>query len=921
MANKVEILNLDINTDALISKMTTTRAEIDRLKAAQKSLSDSNQTNSDSFTQNEVAIKRLQTSYATQKNVVTQLSTAQTAFATATAAITSAVDKENTSITSARENNKQLLTLRNELNLKTIEGQTALTGINAKLDQNNAYIKENVSGYEKQKIGIGDYRTQITGALQDSGLFGGKIQSVTQSLQGFSGVFGIMKNEVKTGTDQIRNSAVATEGMTLAQKSLAVATGIGTGAMRIFTVALAATGIGLIIAAVALLIGYFKTFDPIVDKLEQGFAALGAAVRVVQQAFASLFSSTQDSSKSFRELGSNMAKAAKDAANLKAAQQDLNDAQKAQEVTNNRASQQYDELILKSKNRTLTEKERIAFLQRADAIETANFKQRSALAEADLRQSIEAARIKGDLSNQELNNLKRNTVAYGTYLLNQGKITDAELDALIKSENGKIAIKAESTKRLEKIANTTDKLNDDAQAKREKASQDAEAAEQKRIATQAKTVDAGIQKNKEAIDLYVSQQGIKKKSVEDELAFEETLLTKKLALVKKEYDSKKISQTAYENESLKLKNDFAKKQVDVTIANAQTELDTYKRSIEQKIVDDTFFTEQKLIGKQNENNSLALKETEFQALRLANGQINETEYNAAIGLINENNRIKNDQATLLFEQAKKDKKVIDLENQRILDEEKFTTDFALQTERERIRYEAELAAANKTGADTILIDQKHALAKKKIDDALQQSKIASLGATLGVVADALGKETAAGKAAALAQALINTYQGISAGVKLGYPMAIPAVAAATLTGFGAVKNIVATKVPTRAEGGIIPTLGAGVINNGANVIPLSNGDNTLAYVKQGEVILNEQQQARAGGSNFFKSLGIPGFNGGGLVGGNTNLGSQNSFKIDIDLLAYKVGQTIRMLPAPVVSVTDISYQQNRVAVIENAANL
>jgi hypothetical protein len=38
----------------------------------------------------------------------------------------------------------------------------------------------------------------------------------------------------------------------------------------------------------------------------------------------------------------------------------------------------------------------------------------------------------------------------------------------------------------------------------------------------------------------------------------------------------------------------------------------------------------KLVNKQTENNELALKETEFQALKLANGVINQTEYDAAI---------------------------------------------------------------------------------------------------------------------------------------------------------------------------------------------------------------------------------------------------------------------------------------------------
>jgi hypothetical protein len=75
---------------------------------------------------------------------------------------------------------------------------------------------------------------------------------------------------------------------------------------------------------------------------------------------------------------------------------------------------------------------------------------------------------------------------------------------------------------------------------------------------------------------------------------------------------------------------------------------------------------------------------------------------------------KNDAAQLVRDEAKKGADIINLENQRILDEENYTTDYALQTERERIRYEAELAAANKSGADTTLITAKHALAKERL---------------------------------------------------------------------------------------------------------------------------------------------------------------------------------------------------------------
>lgn len=942
MANKIDILNLDINTSALITKMGETRAEIERLKAAQKDLANNNQSTSESFTKNEVALKRLQTSYASQKNVVAQLSTANNAFASASAAITSAVSKENTSIESARENTKQLISLRNQLNLSSVEGQTALTNINAKLNANSDFVRENSSAYEQQKLGIGDYKTAITGALQNTGLFGGQLQGVTQSLGSFSGVFSMMKGEVKAGADQIRNSANATEGMTVAQKALSVATGLGTGAMRIFAVAVAATGIGLIIAAVALLIGYFKTFDPLVDKLEQGMAAMGAVVRVVQRTMVDFFTSITsvgdavkklgsflaDPIGSLKKMGDEMGKAASAAASLKEAQQDLLDQQSIQEVSNAKALQQYAELILKSKNRTLSEQERLAALKQAEAIETANYKQRETLANKDIAQAIEAARIKGGLLSKEVANLEKYGTAYAIKLLNAGKITDAEVELIKKAELAKVGIQDESTKRLEKNQNTQDKLNEDAQAKREKAASEAEAAAQKRADAAAKLIDSAIQKNKEEIDLYVAQQGVKKKSVEDELAFEEQLLAKKLALLKREFDAKKLSQTAFETQSLNLKNDFAKKQVDITIANAQSELEVYRKSLEKKKEDDKFFTDEKLTAKQTENNNLALKETEFQTLRLEQGIINESQYNDAVNLINENNRIKNEEAQKIRDEAKKEAKALDIENQRILDEEKFTNDFDLQTERENIRYAAELAAADLNGANKALIEKKHADAQLKINELKETAKRNAAAQTFGDIASLLGEETAAGKAAAIAQATINTWSGIAAvwGAQsvlpepFGTAAKVVSTAVVLASGLQTVKKITSTKVPSHASGGTIPTLRAGLINNGANVAPLSNGDDTLAYVGQGEVILNKDQQARAGGSAFFRSLQVPGFAGGGFVGGNTNLGSQGGQKIDLDMLAAKMAQANRSLPSPVVSVHDISSTQNNVRVVEAGAN-
>jgi hypothetical protein len=76
----------------------------------------------------------------------------------------------------------------------------------------------------------------------------------------------------------------------VAQNALTAATGVGTSAMKIFQIAIASTGIGLIIVAVGMLISYMSKLNPVVDKIEQAMGAFGAVVNVVQSALYKLFS-------------------------------------------------------------------------------------------------------------------------------------------------------------------------------------------------------------------------------------------------------------------------------------------------------------------------------------------------------------------------------------------------------------------------------------------------------------------------------------------------------------------------------------------------------------------------------------------------------------------------------------------------------
>jgi hypothetical protein len=121
--------------------------------------------------------------------------------------------------------------------------------------------------------------------------------------------------------------------------------------------------------------------------------------------------------------------------------------------------------------------------------------------------------------------------------------------------------------------------------------------------------------------------------------------------------------------------------------------------------------------------------------------------------------------------------------------------------------------------------------------------LTAVSSTAGQLADLAGKETAAGKALAVAQALINTYLGISAGVKLGFPAAIPAVLAASVTGFKAVKSIMSVKVPGGGGGGSIP--GGGSPQSFSTALaqaPIQSGINVTQTQSLGTANVNVQNQ-------------------------------------------------------------------------------
>lgn len=270
MAEKIPIASLDIDTEALITKATETKKVIDELRDSQKGLKKIGEQNSRQFVKNEIELKKLSSEYGQQKNVLTKLTSENNRFIKSEEALSNAINKEIKSIEVARKNNKDLLAIRNKINLSTENGKKQLVLINKKLDDNNKFIKENVSAYEQQKIGIGDYE----GALRKVFPAGGQLIDVLKQ----------MKTGLVAQKTAMKGATVGTSGLTKASKLLRIA--------------LISTGIGAIVVAVGALIAAFTSTQKGADAVSRALAPIKGAfegiIGVIQNISLNVFSQLGD---------------------------------------------------------------------------------------------------------------------------------------------------------------------------------------------------------------------------------------------------------------------------------------------------------------------------------------------------------------------------------------------------------------------------------------------------------------------------------------------------------------------------------------------------------------------------------------------------------------------------------------------------
>lgn len=247
--------------------------------------------------------------------------------------------------------------------------------------------------------------------------------------------------------------------------------------------AIAATGLGLLVIAVMALISVFKNFTPVVDKVEQVLGGLKAIIDEVINRWVNfatgylkfITGNFKEGMNQMKQSFDGVTESIKGAYNagveLAKLQQDLDDRNRGIAISNAKAEASINRLIIASKNRTRTEQERLNMLDQAESIAKKQFETENKLVEDNYKLSIEKAKLKTKLTEDEILQLAEGTLAQEIEYAKRGNLDDELLKEIADNRVKVIELEGKTNGLLEKINNQRDKLQEAADEKDKKATE------------------------------------------------------------------------------------------------------------------------------------------------------------------------------------------------------------------------------------------------------------------------------------------------------------------------------------------------------------------------------------------------------------------------------------------------------------------
>lgn len=857
MAEQINIFEVDIDTRKIIEKLATTKGEIDRLKENVKSLTEQQKKAQKEFLNTAVALEQLEKAGKGEGKEAEALKKRQKDLKRELDACNEAIVRQQAQIrahTAEMRNDQKILdshhrAVYDQKNIITetngsIKQLSAALSNNKKIyseltkeERENAEIggrlKKIIEEQDKEykalhnsigntQVNVGNYTQAIEEALAKSGVFGGTVNKIKGVVNQFTPAFERATQGIRAGRAELASFST-TQGVATG------ATTLFSGALKILRGALISTGIGALVVALGSLVAWLTTTQAGIDKVNQVLAGLGAAISVVTDRFAKiggaifgLVTGQKSLSEAWKEgkeacsgIGKEMAEEVKQAVELEKKNQQLHKSEVMLDIQRASTKRRLKELKTVIDDESKSIEERQAALKEATKLEEDLSAKQLKLAQEKLHAALGFNKIteegkkiiqdfeSGAMSADEA--LKKLGLSEST-MADLEKFRDMFVDFENKrTENASIKLKNQKDEQ---------KLNkEDADLRKKR--------HEEFIARQEKEIEA--QRHK--IDLYLEENTAVAQSLAERLQIEEEAKNQRLAVLEKERQLGIISQEKYQEESQKITLEFLRTRAELSVQASEQELQAYIKGNQSKREANQILTAELVEDEQLRIETIFQKQVEaLEREKLLKQEAREWDYQAEAehqqrlqdlkeGKEQQMADLKKDFDTQQRE-LQKEEEALDFAEKIARMEEEGADEWAIKEAQLDFQQAQELEKLNQRHEQGKITDEQYQRAKTlmeqkyedqrtKIHKAAETAKLQNTQAVLGGIKGLFEEQSAVGKAAAVAEATINTYLSATK-ARATYPEPFGSIMAGVAVAMGMknVQKIVSTNTKFE-KGGLV----------------------------------------------------------------------------------------------------------------------
>ena len=384
----------------------------------------------------------------------------------------------------------------------------------------------------------------------------------------------------------------------------------------------------------------------------------------------------------------------------------------------------------------------------------------------------------------------------------------------------KAELAEQAAARIEAITTQNNKVNTI-----RKAADDEANARRKEQADKARAyLEEQLKWQKEAVEDYVKTNSAVAQSLQERLAIEEKGMQDRLALLDKEKANGLIKKNEYEKQKREIEREFLKTKVELSIEAVKKEAEQYEAQNKTKIESETRLTAELILQEQARQDAIYQKKVEaLEKEKQLKQDARDWDYNAEDAYqqqlqelkegYNEKSNELSKQQSDIEKEEKKAQQELDFQDKLLTLQEQGATQWEIEEEQMRQNHEQEREALNELLASNQVSQEEYnkrlsILNRKQSQDEInlkrktEESKLSLAQSVFGGLKSLAGEQSALGKAAAIAEATINTYLGVSKAISQGLPMGAVMAAVTLATGMMNVAKIANTDVKYE-KGGLL----------------------------------------------------------------------------------------------------------------------